>query len=98
VIHAFKTIRPDSRYICLDHMTFRQAKARFRTPVAMLLKKHRWPALRAPLGFAASGAGLLLLSLSIAFSLIVFLLDRVAVVTSHHSGSGKLQAESLAIR
>ena len=27
-----------------------------------------------------------------------FLLDRVAVVTSHHSGSEKWQAESLAIR
>jgi hypothetical protein len=36
-------------------------------------------ALRAPLGFAVSGAGLL--SLSITFSLIEFLLDRVAVVT-----------------
>lgn len=37
--------------------------------------------LRAPLGFEASGAGLLIFSLSIAFSLIEFLLDRVAVVT-----------------
>jgi hypothetical protein len=32
------------------------------------------PALRAPLGFAVSGAGLLMFSLSIAFSLIGFLL------------------------
>src|SRR6202035_1840757 len=39
------------------------------------------PGLRAPLGFAASDAGLLMVSLSIAFSLIEFLLDRVAVVT-----------------
>jgi hypothetical protein len=38
------------------------------------------PALRAPLGFAIS-EGLLVLSLSIPFSLIEFLLDRVAVVT-----------------
>jgi hypothetical protein len=34
---------------------------------------------------------------SIASSLIEFLLDRVAVVTSHHSGSEKWQAESSAI-
>jgi hypothetical protein len=33
------------------------------------------------LGFAASSADVLMLSLSIAFSLIEFLLDRVAVVT-----------------
>jgi hypothetical protein len=38
-------------------------------------------ALRAPLGFAASGAGFLVFSLSIALSFIEFLLDRVAVVT-----------------
>src|SRR5260370_38184954 len=38
------------------------------------------PALREPFGFAVSGAGLPF-SLSIAFSLIEFLLDRVAVVT-----------------
>jgi hypothetical protein len=38
-------------------------------------------ALRPPLGFAVSGAGLLMFSLAIAFSLIEFLLDRVAVVT-----------------
>jgi hypothetical protein len=38
-------------------------------------------ALRAPLGFAAWGAGLLMLSFSIPLSLIEFLLDRVAVVT-----------------
>ena len=37
--------------------------------------------LRTPLGFAVSGAGLLVFSLSIAFSLIEFLLGRVAVVT-----------------
>jgi hypothetical protein len=37
--------------------------------------------LRPLLGFAASGAGLMVFSLSIAFSLIEFLLDRVAVVT-----------------
>jgi Fe2+ transport system protein B len=37
--------------------------------------------LRVPLGLAVSDAGLLMLSLSIAFSLIEFLLDRVAVVT-----------------
>jgi hypothetical protein len=39
------------------------------------------PALLAPLGFAASGAGFLMFSLTIAFSLIQFLLDRVAIVT-----------------
>jgi hypothetical protein len=33
------------------------------------------------LGFVVSGVGLLMFSLSIAFSLIEFLLDRVAVVT-----------------
>jgi hypothetical protein len=38
------------------------------------------PALRAPLGFAVSGAGLLF-ALSIALSLIGFLLDRVVIVT-----------------
>jgi hypothetical protein len=38
--------------------------------------------LRVPFGFAASVAGLLVFSVSIAFSLIGFLLDRVAVVTS----------------
>ena len=38
-------------------------------------------AVRAPLGFAVSGAGLLMLSLSIALSPIEFLLDRVTVVT-----------------
>jgi hypothetical protein len=39
------------------------------------------PALRAPFGFAVSGAALLMFSLSIAFSLIEFLLDRFTVVT-----------------
>jgi len=37
----------------------------------------------------AEGPLVLLFSLSIALSLIEFLLDRVAVVTSHHSGSEK---------
>jgi hypothetical protein len=55
------------------------------------------PALRPLLRFAV-GAGLRMSLLSIAFSLIGFLLDRVAVVTSHHSGSKKSQAESLAIK
>jgi len=39
------------------------------------------PALRAPSGFAVSGTGLLMLSLSIAFSFFEFLPDRVAIVT-----------------
>src|SRR5579864_2086397 len=48
-------------------------------------------------GFAAAGSGVAFTE-SIAFSLIEFLLDRVAVVTSHHSGSEKHQAKSSKIR
>lgn len=33
---------PAPAIIAFDYMTFRQAKSRFRTRVAMLLKKHRW--------------------------------------------------------
>jgi len=56
------------------------------------------PALRVPLGFAGSGADLLMFSLSIAFSLLEFLLVRVCGRHMDHSGSEKWHAESLAIR
>jgi len=55
-------------------------------------------ALRGPLVAGASAAGVLLLSESMLILLFSFCRKLVAVVTSHHSGSEKWQAESLAIR
>jgi hypothetical protein len=48
-------------------------------------------------GFEAAGSGVAFTE-SIASSLIEFLLDQVAVVTSHHFGSEKQQAQSAVIR
>jgi hypothetical protein len=53
---------------------------------------------RLPLGCGAPGSGVVVFSVSIVFVFIVFLLDRAAVVTIHHSEWEKHRGNSSTIR
>src|ERR1700730_17444770 len=82
-----ESVAPFARFIISMTSAFLFVRSAFGFPAAFLVRPAFFaglaflPALRPSLGFAASVAGLLMFSLSIAFSLIEFLLDRVAVVT-----------------